>query len=272
MIASAFGVTHAPAILAAPDRAGKEEAARFYAAYDEAAARLAASEPDAVVLVTAEHFTNFFHVVPPFHLHNGDYAEGPVEDDLGIEKRRVPGSPHLANQLLEAAADTGVDLSFGPTLKLDHGSMIPLHLLRVNFDLPVLTMLVNCLVEPYPRYERCRVMGEALKRFAERTEMRIAMIAAGGLSHWPAMPESGRISEAWDRAVLDGLKNGNADVLITPPSVGEAEKGPGAEELRAWTIVGTAALRGAADVLAYEPISGWSTGCAVVDLLPIHDQ
>jgi 2,3-dihydroxyphenylpropionate 1,2-dioxygenase len=32
---------------------------------------------------------------------------------------------------------------------------------------------------------------------------RIAIVGTGGISHWPATPDSGRINEAWDRAFLE---------------------------------------------------------------------
>ena len=32
---------------------------------------------------------------------------------------------------------------------------------------------------------------------------RIAIIGTGGISHWPATPDSGKINEAWDREFLD---------------------------------------------------------------------
>lgn len=268
MIEAALAASHAPFIVGARDRADQAQADRFYAGYATAAERIRAARPDAVVIVTAEHFTNFFDVVPPFHINIGEFASGPVETHLGIPHRRVPGDPDLALRLLDAAAEQGVDVSFGRTLQLDHGAMVPLHLLEVPEDTPVVPILVNCLVEPMPRYERCRALGAAIGSVLEGLPTRVALIAAGGLSHWPGMPEAGRISEDWDRAVLSPLGGGDRSVLWDPPTEGADAKGPGAEELRAWTIVGAATGDGPAEVLTYEPITGWSTGCAVVDLLP----
>jgi hypothetical protein len=170
--------------------------------------------------------------------------------------------------MLTAAMDAGIDMAFGRSLRLDHGAMVPLHLLRVPETMPVVPLLVNCLVEPMPDYLRCHALGLALASVLQPLSTRVALVAAGGLSHWPGMPEAGIISETWDRAVLDGLSAGHRGVLTDPPSAGAHEKGPGAEELRAWTVLGAATGAGPVDVLSYEPVSGWSTGCAVADFLP----
>lgn len=265
MIVAAIAASHAPFIVGAPEKADPKQAQRFFAGYREAARRLGDAKPDAILIVTAEHFTNFLTVVPPFHIHLGESAFGPVEESLGIEQRHVPNAPHLARELLDAALASGVDMAFGHHLDLDHGSMVPLHLLGVAPHTPVIPLIVNCLIDPMPSYLRCAAVGRALRESLTSMDARIGLVAAGGLSHWPGMPQAGRISPAWDRRVLDRLADGR-DVLLDPPE--DPDMGPGAEELRAWTIVAEAASVTQAEVLAYEPIIDWSTGCAVVDLMP----
>lgn len=266
-VVAAVGASHAPGIVAWKDRADADSADRFYEGYREAGRRLADAKSELVVLVTAEHFTNFFEVMPAFYLNIGEGAKGPVEHWLGIDQREVPGHPDAARTVLDAMLDQGFDLAYGHDMELDHGAMVPLELLGVAADTPVLPIIVNCLVQPMPTHRRCRDFGAALGHVLEGLTSRVALVAAGGLSHWPGMAEAGKISPAWDHAVLDGLRDGNRDVLWEPPSAGADDAGPGAEELRAWAVVGAACDRSKADVLAYEPVSEWSTGCAVVDLM-----
>jgi hypothetical protein len=46
--------------------------------------------------------------------------------------------------------------------------------------------------------------GEAVRRRLRRAvPERIALVGTGGISHWPATPDSGKINEPWDREFLD---------------------------------------------------------------------
>jgi 2,3-dihydroxyphenylpropionate 1,2-dioxygenase len=46
-----------------------------------------------------------------------------------------------------------------------------------------------------------RGMGEELAA-ADVLPERIAVVGTGGISHWPATPDSGKINEEWDRELL----------------------------------------------------------------------
>jgi hypothetical protein len=266
-VVGSFAVSHAPGMLAWPDRADAGMHERLIdGAYREAGERLRALHPDVVVLVTGEHFANFFSVIPPFCIHLGEYTEGPIEPWLGVPRRRIPTHAPLADRMLRAALDAGRDISFSHELLLDHGSIVPLELLAVPAELPIVPLIVNTLVDPLPTLDSCRRLGAVLGEVLTASELRVVMIAAGGLSHWPGMAEAGRMSPEWDNALLDDLVAGRRESLWNPPTVGLDDAGPGAEEIRAWAVVGAAAPPGRADVLGYEAVDAWVTGCAVVDL------
>jgi len=46
-------------------------------------------------------------------------------------------------------------------------------------------------------------LGAALREACDAVPERIAIVATGGISHWPATPDSGKINEAWDREFLE---------------------------------------------------------------------
>ena len=53
------------------------------------------ARPDALIVVAAEHFANFFmNNMPAYAIGMADHYEGPIEDPgwLGIEQTRVPGN------------------------------------------------------------------------------------------------------------------------------------------------------------------------------------
>lgn len=268
-VVGSFAVSHAPGMLAWPDRVEAPVRERVLeAGFARAGERLRALDPDVVVLVTGEHFANFFSVIPPFCIHLGAQTEGPIEPWLGIERRTIPTHAALADELLRSALTDGSALAYSHELVLDHGSMVPLHLMQVPGDLPLVPVIVNTLVDPMPSLDSCRRLGDSIGRVLERSDLRIVLIGAGGLSHWPGMAEAGLMSPAWDQAVLGGLVDGDRSVLWTPPAEGRDEAGPGAEEIRSWAVVGAATPAAGAEILAYEAVEAWATGCAVVDLMP----
>ena len=266
-VVGSFAVSHAPGMLAWPERVDADVHERLVdRGYKQAGARLRALEPDVVVLVTGEHFANFFSVIPPFCIHVGEHTEGPIEPWLRVPRRRIPTHAALADQLLRAALAAGRDISFSHELVLDHGSIVPLELMEIPAQVPIVPVIVNTLVDPLPPLDSCRRLGEAMGAVLAATDLRVVLVGAGGLSHWPGMAEAGKMSPEWDNALLDDLVAGRRESLWNPPTVGYADAGPGAEEIRAWAVVGAAAPGARADVLAYEAVDAYVTGCAVVDL------
>ncbi len=84
--------SHAPGIRG---RAGLADPAlrdAFYDGYDRMRQALEATRPDALIVVAAEHFANFFmDNMPAYALGMADHYEGPIEDPawLGIPRTRV---------------------------------------------------------------------------------------------------------------------------------------------------------------------------------------
>jgi protocatechuate 4,5-dioxygenase beta chain len=94
---------------------------------------------------------------------------------------------------------------------------------------------------------------------------RIAVLATGGLSHWVGTPETGRINPEWDQWVLDHVARADVDALarLTPAEI-ERDGGNGGQEIRNWIALLGAVPGWKGEVLAYEPVPEWITGCATV--------
>ena len=90
--------------------------------------------------------------------------------------------------------------------------MVPLHLLAT--ELPVIPIIVNCLAGLPAPLHRCHALGVALRRTVERWPERVAVLGTGGLSHWPAMPESGRIGIDFDQRFLEAFLGGRIETFL----------------------------------------------------------
>jgi len=94
---------------------------------------------------------------------------------------------------------------------------------------------------------------------------RIAVIATGGLSHWPGEAKHGKINIPFDKKFLDTL-TGSDRGRLTEYSHDEInrEAGSGGHEIRTWIALAGAVQNWQAELLAYEPVVPWATGCGLV--------
>jgi aromatic ring-opening dioxygenase catalytic subunit (LigB family) len=267
-LVGAFAASHAPGITGRPSLPPPTDSEPVFRAYAELRSRLEAARHDVLVVVSPEHWANFFlDHMPSFCIGLADEFWGPTDEEfVKIPRRRVPGDARLARALAAGIAEH-VDLSSSQELAFDHGVMVPLHLLGTT--LPVIPIIVNCLAGLPAPLHRCYALGVALRRTVDRWPERVAILGTGGLSHWPAMPESGRIGLDFDRRFLDAFVGGRIDTFLRYPREAlEAEAGPGGHEIRTWITVAAAAGDAQGSLLAYQPVPAWSTGCAIAALEP----
>jgi aromatic ring-opening dioxygenase catalytic subunit (LigB family) len=257
--------SHAPGITGRAHMADPALRDPFYAAFRGLGESLRAARPDALVVIAAEHFGNFFmNNMPSFAIGMADHYDGPIEDPrwLGIERTRVPGDAALSMRLITEVMQT-VDVTFAEEWKLDHGIAVPLHFLTPEYDLAIVPVNINCQGPPLAPLHRAWAFGEALRRAADRVPERLAIVATGGISHWPATPDSGRINEAWDREFLARWsRNDRAALFAYTDAECYRDAGQGAFEIRTFLAL-AAAARGRGEVRHYAPIPIFAVGCTI---------
>jgi len=257
--------SHAPGITGRASLADPRLRDPLYAAYGRMAEQLRAARPDALLIVAAEHFANFFMTnMPSFAIGMANSYSGPIEDPgwLGIARTRIPGNAALSRQLIQEVMQT-VDVAYAEEWQFDHGIMVPLHFLTPRFDLPVIPVNINCQGPPLTPLHRAWAFGEALRRAADSVSQRIAVVGTGGISHWPATPDSGKINETWDRELLDRWqRNDKAALLAYSDRETYRDAGQGGFEIRTFISV-AAAARGRGHLQHYAPIPIFAVGCTV---------
>jgi len=260
--------SHAPGITGRAHLADSAKKDALHAELYRLGETLRAARPDALVVVGAEHFANFFmDNMPAYAIGMADHYDGPIEDPawLGIARTRIPGNAALSRRLIgEVMRD--VDVAFAEEWRFDHGIMVPLHFLTPSFDVPVIPANINCQGPPLTPLARAWVFGEALRRAADAVPERIALVGTGGISHWPATPDSGKINEAWDREFLDRwTRNDRAALLDYSDAQTYREAGQGGFEIRTFIAI-AAAARGRGELRHYAPIPIFSVGCTVATM------
>jgi len=266
--------SHAPGITGRADQADPETRDAFYAAFDSMRQQLEATKPDAIVIIAAEHFANFFmDNMPTFAVGMGDYYTGPIEDPewLGIARQQVPGNKDLSERMIKEIMET-VDVSYCEEWKFDHGISVPLHFLTPRYDLAVIPANINCQGPPLAPLSRAWEFGAAIRRAADSLPERIAVVGTGGISHWPATPDSGKINEPWDREFLDKWSRSDKDAMLAyDDATSYADAGQGAFEIRTFIAAAAAAQvpggpPSVGTVHFYAPIPIFAVGCTVATM------
>ncbi|NUQ18877.1 MAG: extradiol ring-cleavage dioxygenase [Sphingomonas sp.] len=264
-------MSHGPGMRAREDRADPAVRDPFFATLDRLRERLEEARPDALMIIAAEHFANFFmNNMPAYCIGMAEDYEGPIEDPewLRIPRRIVPGNADLSQRIIGKVMER-VDVAYAEEWKFDHGIMVPLSFLTPEFELPVIPANINCQGPPLTPLSRAYEFGGAVRAACDAVPERIALIGTGGISHWPATPNSGKINVEWDREFLRRWAI-NDRTALTSYSDEETlrDAGQGGFEIRTLVAVAGACEGSMGDVLFCEPIPIFATSgfAAVMNL------
>jgi 2,3-dihydroxyphenylpropionate 1,2-dioxygenase len=260
--------SHGPGITARADRADPKLRDPFYSNLDRMRRDIEASGAEALIVVAAEHFANFFmNNMPAFCVGMADEYEGPIEDPewLKIEHTKVPGNANLSKRIITEIMQS-VDVAFAEEWKFDHGISVPLNFLTPSYDLPIIPANINCQGPPLTPLYRAWEFGEAIRRACDSVPEKIALVGTGGISHWPATPDSGKINIEWDTEFMRRFASNDKQALLSyTDEETYLNGGQGGYEIR--TLIATAAAaRGCeAEVHFFEPIPIFATSCICVN-------
>lgn len=268
-IVAALATTHAPQLLIRPKETEDDhEVARTHDAMRRLGARLDACGADTLVIVGLDHLENYLdHVIAPFIVYTGDEIEG----EFGPYRPRFRVDRALAEAVLYGALDRGFDIAYSQNTILDHSFVVPLHFVHPAKRLPIVPIVVNAYVAPQPAPRRCHDLGRALGEIFRASDRRVALLASGGMSHYPGTPRYPNPDFEFDRRLLASLERGDGRRLIemTPRQLDEA----GNVELRTWMVVmGMIGADRPATVVNYEPCWHHGHGVLYWDLAPARAE
>ncbi len=274
-IVAAALTAHAPLITGRPEVSKPEQRDRLYAGLHELGMRLAAARPDLIVMFVNDHLQNFaYNNLPAFCVGLAGSYEAPSQGGaklMRIPPRKIGGNPEWAMALLEGGLAAGIDFACSYEIESWDELSVPLHFLMPEGDVPIVTVYTNCAAPPLPTPRRCREVGAFVGGFirSRAARERIALVGTGGLSHWVGTPDTGRINPDFDQRVLDHVARGDVEPLarLTHDEI-EREGGNGGQEIRNWIALLGAVPGWKGEVLAYEPVPEWITGCATVWVHP----
>ena len=171
---------------------------------------LEASRPDVLIVVANDQFVNFFfNNIPAFFVTLADDVKG----QFTRHTFHYRNHKQLGRAILKAGIERGIDFSYGEYVELQHTQVVPLYFLLPEPKIPILPIYVNTWVDPIPTPRRCYQVGELIREVANAQRERIAILATGGLSHFPGSPRIGEIDTQFDHKLLEIMRGGKGRTL-----------------------------------------------------------
>jgi aromatic ring-opening dioxygenase catalytic subunit (LigB family) len=258
-----YAASHGPMIVRNWGKLTPAEQSGLDSAFSELGKRMRAARPDALIVISPDHWVNFFiDNLPAICVGVGEVHDGPPEPWLhDFPHRTLPGHPALAEHIVRHEHDFEPSVSY--RLALDHGFCIPLWKAGLDPLPPIVPVVFNDLEPPYPSVKRCfdwgAMLAEAVASFPGK--LRVAILATGGLSHSIGEPDMGRIDEAFDRDCIQRFERGDPRALIEFLNERLPGAGNGASEVRNWVAAHGAARARGFELIRYDPIPNVYVGC-----------
>ncbi len=192
--------------------------------YERIRASLAAARPDLIVMVSGDHFNQwFYNNIPAFAIGKGRRSEGPFQwerEVYGLGSYEAPGHHDFGRYLLESLLTRHFDLAASDDYRIDHGFTVPLQALRPEQDIPVVPLWANVLVPPLPPGQRYFDLGVALREAIASApdNLRVAVLATGHMTNSVGGPAMDRFTRepvtAWDLRTWELFTNGRVSDLL----------------------------------------------------------
>jgi aromatic ring-opening dioxygenase catalytic subunit (LigB family) len=260
-----YAASHGPLLVRDWAEVPEEQKTRVTAAFRELGRRLGRARPDALVVVSPDHWVNFhLENIPAICIGVGETHEGPPEPFLkAYPHPEMAGHPGFAEHLLKSALEQGFEPSFSHRLRLDHGVCIPLWRMELERLPRIVPIFLNSIEPPMLSLARCLQWGRMLAAAIEsyREPLRVALLASGGLSHSIGEPTMGAIDEDFDRNCLRLFSAQDRTLLIAYLEENISKAGNGADEMRNWLVAHGAADGRGFELVDYLPVPKVYVGC-----------
>ncbi len=265
-LAGIYAASHGPLIIRNWDRVTPGHREALTGAFAELGRRIKAARLDALVIISPDHWVNFFiDNLPMICIGVGETHGGPNEPWMMKEfpHPTLPGHPQLARHILDTALESGFEPSVSHRMMLDHGFCIPLLKAGVDPRLPLVPVVFNDIEPPFPTVVRCYAWGEMLARAIASMpgDLRVGILASGGLSHSVGEATMGQIEEAFDRECLELFRCGDPAPLCDFLTQRLPHVGNGASEIRNWVAAHGAAGGRGFELIHYSAVPEVIVGC-----------
>jgi aromatic ring-opening dioxygenase catalytic subunit (LigB family) len=272
-IVANVALSHAPGLTGWLDKAPLDQQARLRDGFAALGRAVRAARPDVIIGIANDHVLNLpFDNTPDFCVGVADRWAGPAEwfrDWVNVPDYEVAGNREVARILVRQADKAGIRFAFAEELLFDDNWSVPLFYITPDYDIPLVPIHMNCIVPPLPSPAHCYEVGSTIANIVRDhlpADMRVALMATGGLSHDPGGPKYFQVDEEFDRWFLALLEQGGKDNVLRQATIERMIAGGdgGTTELLAWLATLGAADGAPARTICYEPAVALRCGMGCV--------
>ena len=255
---------HFPYMTAWPERASAEHQAATQQGFQRIGEEIVDAGIETLIVVTSEHIVNLQpRMVPAFTIGAGGWHQAFPEPQFKLSARPWRGDPELARELVEQLYQRGFDPAHSSELQLDHGTTLPLQQIGLSAAVAVVPVVINTLFPPFPTFDRCRALGEAIADALRESglDRHVAILGTGGISHAVGSPGMEKNDPLFDSEFLDALRCGDLTRACGFSEARVDAAGNGSHEIRNWIVAAAAAAPARPSVLTEIAFaSGWNSG------------
>src|ERR1700726_4067958 len=260
-IVAAFGTVHAPQLFVRPP---SEDLAQLDA--DVRAMRLLGKDldetkPDVAIVIGNDHMETFFlSSVPTFAIMSGERAHA----EFARKSYDLPVHQGLAEDLLDKMVNADFDMAYSQDAVLGHSFAAVYEWVIEGRKIPVVPLFVNTYLPPLPTARRCAALGRAVRDIVASRPERVAIIASGGMSHYPGTWKYPQPAFDFDWWAIAHMERGNNNALLELNN--EQLDEVGNTEMLPWMILFGAIGQQPGELITYQPT--WHHGHAVMRFIP----
>jgi aromatic ring-opening dioxygenase catalytic subunit (LigB family) len=261
-IVAAIGTCHTPYMFTRPPDEKPEQLDAAGAGMAELGKVLDETRPDVIVFFGSDHVETFsVTCVPTFAIIAGSRA---IAKFAGREYS-LPVHREMAEDLLnKLVVDHSFDVAYSEDAELGHAFAVPFEHVIGKRDIPVIPFFTNVYVPPLPTPKRCAALGRAIAEIVKGRGERVAVIASGGMSHFPGTTKYLSPEFDFDRWLVAQLEAGNSNALLDMTGTQLDEVGN--TEMLTWAMMLGAIGPQPGTLIDYIPT--WHHGLAMMRFLP----
>ena len=264
-IVAAFGTCHAPQLFTRPPDEDPAQLDSSIAGMRALGKLLDETRPDVVIFLGSDHLETFsMSCIPSFAIVAGNRA---IATFAGRDYDRPIHRP-MAEDLLEKLVQNEFDVAYSEDAILGHTFAVPFEFVLENRDIPIVPFFTNVYLPPLPSPRRCAALGRAVAQIVASRPERVAILASGGMSHFPGTWKYPHPEFDFDRWLIAELESGRTDALLdlTAQQLDEV----GNTELLTWSIMLGAIGNQPGELIQYTPT--WHHGHGMMQFLPARSK
>ena len=210
-IVAAMASVHAPQLFTRPPEEDLAQLDAGIAAMRRLGRVLDETKPDALIIFASDHMETFFlSSVPTFAVVAGEKANAAFAGKTWAPPIHQPLAEHLLDQLVRR----DFDMTYSQDAVLGHSFAALFEWIREGRHIPVIPIFVNTYLPPLPSARRCAALGKAIAEIIAARPENVALIASGGMSHYPGTSRYYEPAYDFDHWCIRELENGHSDSFL----------------------------------------------------------